>query len=123
MFADDLIIFCKAESGSLNMIMNALNQFHTTTSLKANLHKSQMVIGGASSELHYQCLRATGFQGSHLLLKYLKVPITAGRLTKIECSNLVDKIIARVHGWATRHLSFVGGALLINSVIFGSFNY
>jgi len=37
--------------------------------------------------------------------------------------SLVDKITARIHIWATRNLSFAGRALLINSVIFGAFNY
>ncbi|KAJ8426159.1 hypothetical protein Cgig2_032641 [Carnegiea gigantea] len=51
-------------------------------------------------------------------MKYLGVPITASRLTKIECRGLVDKILAKVHLWATRSLSFAGRARLISSVVF-----
>ncbi|KAJ8419488.1 hypothetical protein Cgig2_008718 [Carnegiea gigantea] len=38
----------------------------------------------------------------------LGVPITASRLTKSECSELVEKIQAKVRIWATRSLSFAG---------------
>ena len=56
-------------------------------------------------------------------MRYLGVPITISRLTKIECRGLVDKILAKVHIWATRNLSFVEIAKLISSITFGMFNY
>jgi len=123
MFADDLILFCKADPHTLKLLMEALGAFHNAVGLKANLHKSQIVIGGASAELRNRCLRVTGLQDTEFPLKYLGVPITASRLTKIECSALIEKITARVHVWATRNISFAGRALLINNVIFGAFNY
>ncbi|KAJ8426340.1 hypothetical protein Cgig2_017438 [Carnegiea gigantea] len=49
--------------------------------------------------------------------------MTAGRLSKLECRTLVDKIMKKVHLWAMKNLSFAGRAQLINSVIFGMFNY
>ena len=56
-------------------------------------------------------------------MKYLGILISASRLTKLDCSTLVEKITSRVHIWATRNLSFAGRPTLINSVIFGMFNY
>ena len=41
----------------------------------------------------------------------------------MECRSLVEKISARVHTWPIRKISFVEGAVLINSVVFGMFNY
>ncbi|KAJ8451174.1 hypothetical protein Cgig2_013946 [Carnegiea gigantea] len=96
--------------------MVALNTFHSTTGLKANIHKSQMAIGGAPTEVHNHCLQLTGLQETQFPLKYLGVPITASRLTKIECSTLIEKITAMKYFICWR-------ALLINSVIFGAFNY
>jgi len=51
MFADDLIFFCKADPHTLKILMETLAVFHNTAGLKANLHKSQIVIGGASLEV------------------------------------------------------------------------
>jgi len=123
MFADDLIMFGKAHAPTIHIIKDALDQFSQTAGLEANLQKSQIYIGGCSATLHIRCLQASGFQEGALPMHYLGVPITASRLTKLECSAIVEKIIARVHIWATRNLSFAGRAMLINGVIFGMFNY
>ena len=56
MFADDLILFCKADPHTLKILMDTLVVFHNTAGLKANLHKSQIVIGGASPEVQNRCL-------------------------------------------------------------------
>ena len=56
-------------------------------------------------------------------MKYLGVTITGSRLTKIECRGLADKILANVHLWAIRSLSFIERARLISSVVFGMYNY
>jgi len=103
--------------------MKALQSFHAIIGLKANLQKSQIVIGGASHELYNKCLPVSQLQEIQLPIRYLGVPIIDGRMTKIEYNSLIEKITSRIHIWATRNISFVGRALLIDSVIFGSFNY
>ena len=62
-------------------------------------------------------------QDSNFPLKYLGVPITSSRLTKVECRNLVKKITARMKIWATKSLSYAGRVVLINTEVFGMFNY
>ena len=123
MFADDLILFGKANLPTIQIIKEALQRFSLSVSLEANLHKSQIFLGGCSPSLRNQCLRTSGFQEGTLPMFYLGIPITSGRLSKLECSTLVEKIAARIHTWATRNLSFAGLAMLINSIIFGMFNY
>jgi len=103
--------------------LTALNSFGECTGLKTNLQKSQMVFGGANHILQQQCLHTVGLRECTLPLKYLRVPIVASKLTKIECATLVDKITAKIHTWATRHISYAGRLSLINNVIFGIFNY
>jgi len=60
-------------------------------------------------------------EGEPFPLKYLGVPITASRL--IKCMDLVNKILAKVHLWDTRSISFANRANLIRSVVFGMLNY
>ena len=69
--------------------------------------------------MQQQCLEVTGYREGELPMKYLGLPITASRLSKIECHSLVDKITGKMRQWSTRNLSFVGRALLINTVVFG----
>ena len=123
MFADDLILFGKADIPTIRTMKKVLDTFSLCTGLAENLHKSQIFLGGCNTSLHTQCLRAVGFQEGSLPMKYLGVPITASCLSNLEWSDLVEKITARVHMWATINLSLAGRAMLINGVIFGMFNY
>ncbi|KAJ8425552.1 hypothetical protein Cgig2_033067 [Carnegiea gigantea] len=69
------------------------------------------------------CKNFTGIQESSFPMRYFGVPIIVSRLTMIECRSLIEKILAKVHNWATRNISFAQRARLINSVVFGMFNY
>jgi len=122
MFIDDLIMFCKAGLKSLQHIMQTLQKFHDCLGLKGNIQKSQMVFGGTSHDLQTKYMEVTGLSECSLSLKYLGVPVTASRLTKMECRGLVEKIIAKVNVWATISFSFTGRAVLINSVLFGMYS-
>ncbi|KAJ8435469.1 hypothetical protein Cgig2_021102 [Carnegiea gigantea] len=108
---------------SIQYLMSTLNSFHGCAGLKVNMEKSQMALGGCHGDLYNQCMQITGFKDSSFPLRYLGVPITASRLTKNECTELVEKLLARVRIWATKSLSFAGRARLINSVIFGMYAY
>jgi len=103
--------------------MSALNEFHSCAGLRTNLQKSQMVFGGTYPDLQQQCLQTVGLRESSFPLHYLGVPIVANKLTKLECVHLVDKFTAKVHQWAPRNISYAGRLVLINSVLFGMFNY
>jgi len=106
MFTNDLILFCKADTVSLKLTMNALQCFHSTSGYKANMAKSQVVFEGCSEHLKVQCLEVTGFQEGKLPLKYLGVPVTASKLSKLDYSMLVDKILTKVKIWSSRNISF-----------------
>jgi len=56
-------------------------------------------------------------------MRYLGVPITARKLSKLECHTLVEKLTGKIKQWSTRSLSFVGRAQLINTVIFGMYGF
>ena len=68
-------------------------------------------------------MQVIGLKDSTFPLTYLGVPIIASRLSKLECMALVEKIVGKIRLWATKSISFVGRAQLLNSVLFGMFNY
>jgi len=45
MFADDLILFCKAEVHNVNDLMEAFKKFSRSSGLEANQTKSSVVVG------------------------------------------------------------------------------
>ena len=123
MFVDDVLIFSKAHLPTLQIIHNTLEAFYKVAGLRANPEKSQIVCGGCNSQLQQQCLEATGYREGGLPMKYLGVPLTASRLSKLECHSSVDNIMGKMRQWSTRNLSFAGRALLINTVVFGMYGF
>jgi len=105
MFADDVMIFCKAKPETLLLVHSTLMTFYQCTGLKVNQTKSQMAFGGCSP-----LLEVTGFQEGSLPLKYLGMPMTVSRLTKLECMTLVEKITGRIRLLSTKSASFAGSA-------------
>ena len=123
MFADGLIVSCKATHASLQLLMTAFQAFTNSTGLKANLDKSNIIFGGDCSHSQQACLDITGFTEGKLPFRYLGLPITASRLSKGECTTLVEKITARILVWTSRHISYAGRLVLVNTVLFGMFNF
>jgi len=46
LFADDVLIFCKAHDRTLQAVKQALDVFHATTGLQANSDKTKIILGG-----------------------------------------------------------------------------
>ena len=55
--------------------------------------------------------------------RYLGVPITANKLSKLECELLVEKITRKITTWATKTTTYAGRAALVKSVLMGLFNF
>ncbi|XP_030483261.2 uncharacterized protein LOC115699859 [Cannabis sativa] len=64
-----------------------------------------------------QILKISGFVHNKLLFKYLGVLVCFERISSVECEVLIEKIVARVKIWSSRHLSYGGRATLVNSVL------
>ena len=103
--------------------MEAFHDFTLCSGLKANMDKSSIVFGGNCSQFQQECLDITGFSEGKLPFRYLGLPITASKLSKSECSLLVEKITGKMRTWASRHISYAGRVVLINSVLFGMYNF
>ncbi|KAL0349405.1 UNVERIFIED_CONTAM: hypothetical protein Sangu_1168300 [Sesamum angustifolium] len=93
-FADDLLLFCKADVRSVNLFFRGLDLFTTLSGLHTNPQKSQLFISKAASGLRDSLLATLGFQEGHL-----------------------PKIDNRVKGWEGVQLSFAGRVQLIKSVL------
>ncbi|GKV04847.1 hypothetical protein SLEP1_g16949 [Rubroshorea leprosula] len=59
-----------------------------------------------------------GFLEGKLPVKSLCVPLIAGKLSVLDCQPILEKIKARINGWAMKHLSFAGRVQLVNAVLF-----
>ncbi|KAK4381248.1 hypothetical protein Sango_2986300 [Sesamum angolense] len=116
-FADDVLLFCKADIPSIKLLTETLSEFATFSGLKVNPAKSQIIFSRAVQQQRQQLLDCVGFQEGSLPIKYLGIPLTSSRLTLADCRPLIDKVDTRLAGWNHQNLSYAGRLQLIKSVL------
>ncbi|XP_022859016.1 uncharacterized protein LOC111379814 [Olea europaea var. sylvestris] len=117
-FADDLMVFCRAEVGSVSLIGECLNRFKALSGLIPNPDKSNLFASGVSLYLKDQLLDVLGYKEGVLPVRYLGVPLISTKLRALDCKILMDRIIVRAKSWTCRALSYAGRLQLIKSVLF-----
>ncbi|KAL0313359.1 UNVERIFIED_CONTAM: hypothetical protein Sradi_5735200 [Sesamum radiatum] len=65
-FADDLLLFSKADTTSVLVFKRALTVFADLSGLHANLHKSHLILSRSATPLRDDLLAALDFQEGHL---------------------------------------------------------
>ena len=65
-FADDLFIFCKGDTSSVQHIKDVLDNFHSLSGLKTNPSKSQFFCAGLTHSERMAALHCLGFQEGYL---------------------------------------------------------
>ncbi|XP_062084837.1 uncharacterized protein LOC133790985 [Humulus lupulus] len=122
-FADDLILFCKGNLKSVQILFEGFLKFCRCSGLEANLSKSQVFFGGVAAEVRTEILRSVALGEGSFPLKYLGVSLRPKRWLIADYGEIIKKIKNRLHVWASRHLSFAGRTQLIFSVLQGIRNY
>ncbi|KAL9666259.1 hypothetical protein QQ045_000585 [Rhodiola kirilowii] len=117
MFADDVIIFSKAEVGSLQKIKEALDRFHGWSGLEVNINKSEMYFGGCDVAEKSVLAHAAGVQIGKLPFSYLGVLIDGRSLRSQAYEGIIAKMTGKIRAWAARHLSYAGRLVLIKHVL------
>ncbi|XP_062111652.1 uncharacterized protein LOC133823078 [Humulus lupulus] len=122
-FADDLVIFCKANYDSVQIIKQMFDEFCNSSGMKANLNKSQVFFGGISAQDKSQLQEVLHLEEGSFPLKYLGIPMRPTKWKEADCGEILKKIKLRLHTWSSRHLSYAGRVQLITSVLLGLRNY
>nr|XP_009597305.1 uncharacterized protein LOC104093282 [Nicotiana tomentosiformis] len=91
-FADDLMIFCKGNVSSVKRVIKALNHFGMVSGLTTNLDKSSIFIAGVEESIKEEFLAITGFSLGTFTIRYLGLPISPKKWSKIDCQMLAGKI-------------------------------
>ncbi|XP_028216534.1 uncharacterized protein LOC114398549 [Glycine soja] len=109
-FADDILLFSKGDTISVEIMMEAVNKFTKSTGLMLNATKSRIYFGGVDNGTKAEILQKTLFAEGSLPFKYFGVPLTTKRLSIDHYMMLIDKIVDREKHWSTRLLSYSGKA-------------
>ncbi|XP_062112946.1 uncharacterized protein LOC133824095 [Humulus lupulus] len=118
-FADDLVLFCKGDDASVQVIQDCFKSFSRASGLTANLDKSRVYFGGLTEKETKEILKGLHYTEGTFPLKYLGVPLRPTKWKARDCATIIKKIHLKLHHWSSRHLSFAGKAQLIHSVLLG----
>ncbi|KAL2247960.1 UNVERIFIED_CONTAM: hypothetical protein Sindi_2648300 [Sesamum indicum] len=116
-FADDLLLFCRADLNSIGVFKTGLDRFAEWSGLRLNVQKSHLIISRSAQGLREEMLEALGFQEGVLPMRYLGLPLLSSRLTVADCNPLLLKIDKRIAGWEGMALSYAGRVQIIKSVL------
>ncbi|KAK9698345.1 hypothetical protein RND81_08G097500 [Saponaria officinalis] len=101
-FADDLLMFCYGDLSSATLLLRAFLSFSEASGLRMNVQKSCLYANGVPAQVLQHICSAAGMKLASLPFSYLGVPITARKLSVLECFVLVEKyVLATLHNdWA-----------------------
>lgn len=122
-FADDIFLFCKGDSNSINLLLDTVLSFSELSGLKLNTQKSQAFFCGVSHDIVSTTLRRYGFSRGSLPITYLGLPLITGTLNMQNCSPLIRRLCKKIESWTTRSLRYSGRLQLITSVLQGIQGY
>ncbi|KAL0297939.1 UNVERIFIED_CONTAM: hypothetical protein Scaly_3078600 [Sesamum calycinum] len=116
-FADDLLLFCKADIHSATVLHGVLQEFKGRAGLQANAQKNQILFSKAAAQIQNQIQNIFGFPQGTCPVRYLGVPLITSKLSLADCAPLILKIEARIAGWNQLKLTYAGRTQLIKSVL------
>lgn len=79
-FADDLLMSCRADKISINLLFNTFQHFSRVSGLYANMEKSSLFIVGVEAEFREKMLTNLGLSLGTLPFKYLGVPLSTRKV-------------------------------------------
>ena len=115
-YADDLIIFSKADENALRAVVDELRRFSSFSNLKLNLKKTNYLpIGPVSSALR-NC--ASGIQAvDELKILGIKFNETNDLVTETNLKNKIESIQHEIIQWKRRKLTLMGKITVIKSLL------
>ncbi|CAM8908224.1 unnamed protein product [Rhodiola kirilowii] len=117
LFADDAIIFSKADLESLAKIKVALKLFYVWSGLKVNDEKLAIYFGGCREPEQRLMARAVGFQIGKPPFLYLGVPLDGCSLKVNHYNQIIEKMLSKIKSWSSRCLSYAGRLVLVKHVL------
>lgn len=117
LYADDVLVFTNGASRSLHNLMRLLRSYEKSSGQFTNTGKSSFYIGKRTLHRAAPIANITGITKSDFPIRYLGVPIFAGRSRLVYFEHLVDKVRRKLDGWKAKILSFAGKLTLLKAVL------
>lgn len=118
LFADDSLLFCKAEANQVQSIRDILTLYESCSGQKINLDKSSIFFSRNTKkeqkEAICEVLPGVTMQDHS---KYLGLPLVLGRSKKSIFSYIKERVTKKIKSWKSKFLSAAGKEVLLKSVV------
>ena len=116
LFADDCLLFCKADSTTCTKLKSVLGAFCSSSGQLINYHKSTLTFSTNATSSHRQLVAGIfNITHSESLGQHLGCPIFQKKPSPSSFRELFDKAMMKLVGWKANCLSKGGRAVLIQS--------
>jgi hypothetical protein len=115
-YADDTLMIIPADENHLSHLKGILEQFSTSTGLKLNFHKTNLVPINLNQDEAARLADAFGCKVKSLPFTYLGLPLGTTRPSVAELMPLVSRLDKRLFGISSP-MSYTGKLTLLNSFI------
>ena len=118
LFADDIILFSKADAIGCEAISDVLEKFCRESGQKISHDKSRIYFSpNVSDELKEEISERLGVRETNNIGKYLGFPLKHRRVPRNPYKFIVERVMSKLARWKAKFLSFAGRAVLIKSVM------
>jgi hypothetical protein len=117
LYVDDAAVFIKPTLKDISSMAQILCNFGEATGLRTNLQKTQIVLISCQNLDLDTLLGSLPMTGSSFSLRYLGLPLTVKRLTKVDFQPIIDKAAGKLSTWNGRKLTQVGRVNLTKCVL------
>ena len=117
LFADDSLLFFKANRESAETVTDVLNTYCQASGQRINMDKSSIHFAkGVSGGIREEIMETLDVHNEALSEKYLGMPTDVGTATNGAFKYLKDRVWKKVQGWMEQTLSAGGKEVLIKAV-------
>jgi len=122
-FANDILLLCRCDLASVNILFQQLQVFGRMSRLVINANKSSIFFSGVGEVAKHDILQYTSFSEGSFPFKYLEVPLSPYRLLANQYYPLLYKLEPCIHSWMGKHMSYASRLELIRSVLHGMIQF
>ncbi|XP_057808540.1 uncharacterized protein LOC131023021 [Salvia miltiorrhiza] len=124
LYADDILIFCKATKTNVRTLLKVLNFYADISGQVFSPSNSQIIFSDRiAARTKRQVTRILALSTSDLPFTYLGVPMFRGKPKAFHLQAIHDRIVNKFARWKDLQLSMAGRLCLINSVISSSLTH
>lgn len=117
-FADDVLLFAKANVSQMHLIHKLLSDFCMASGLQINVSKSRAFVGpGVDRSRKARIFSITFIPFTSHLDKYLGFPIFRGRQKASDFDFVIDRVARRLASWNGKLLNKAGKITLVKAVL------